>query len=118
MWLDDSMAAVRTYDVLRAVELAAELRCADASDIRLYGCGKYAIYVGFAGLLEPAIREIRMKDRMSSIADWVKETSYDPVDSLSFIIPGMLRLFDLPDLDGWLADEGRLFATAGRSDSL
>jgi len=114
--LGDSMAAVRTYDVLRAVELAAHLRNADPDDIRLYGCGRYAVYAGLAALLDPRVRSVRMDDRMSSIADWIKEPFYDETDSQSFILPGMLRYFDLPDMDRWLAEEGRLEAPAAKHD--
>ncbi|UUZ85183.1 hypothetical protein LJK88_17345 [Paenibacillus sp. P26] len=37
MWLGDSMAAVRSFDVIRAVELASGLKNVDPGDIRLYG---------------------------------------------------------------------------------
>ncbi|MFC0210875.1 alpha/beta hydrolase family protein [Paenibacillus chartarius] len=108
MWLGDSMAAVRTYDVLRAVELASALKYIDSSDIRLYGSGKYALYAELAALLEPRVRSVSLANRMNSIGDWIREPFYDEHDSLSFIIPGMLRYFDVPDADGWLAEEGRL----------
>lgn len=118
MWLGDSMAAIRTYDVLRAVELAAGLKNIDTSDIRLYGSGRYAIYAGLAALLDTRVRDVRMENRMNSISDWIKEPFYDETDSLSFIIPGMLRYFDLPDADRWLAEEGRLYEDIPmRSDS-
>lgn len=45
---------------------------------------------------------------MSSLAEWIKEPFYDENDSLSFILPGMLRYFDIPDADDWLEQEGRL----------
>lgn len=108
MWLGDSMAALRTYDVLRAVELAAMLGQADSTDISLYGSGRYSLYAGLAALLDSRIRSVQMVDRLPGIADWIKEPFYDDTDSLSFIIPGMLRYFDLPDMDRWLAEEGRL----------
>jgi cephalosporin-C deacetylase-like acetyl esterase len=108
MWLGDSMAAVRTYDVLRAVEMASNLKNIDSSDIQIYGSGRYAIYAGLAALLDQRIKNVYMENRMNSIADWIKEPFYDETDSLSFIIPGMLRYFDLPDADSWLSEEGRL----------
>ncbi|KRF06861.1 hypothetical protein ASG89_18620 [Paenibacillus sp. Soil766] len=108
MWLGDSMAALRTYDVLRAVELACESTNIDPSDIRLYGNGRYAIYAGLAALLDERVRQVSMENRMTSISDWIKEPFYDEMDSLSFILPHMLRYFDLPDMDRWLADAGKL----------
>ncbi|MBD0378676.1 alpha/beta hydrolase family protein [Paenibacillus sedimenti] len=111
MWLGDSMAAVRTYDVLRSVELATTMKNIDAEDMELYGSGRYALYAELAALLDPRVRNVRLDNRMSSIADWIREPFYDENDSLSFIIPGMLRYFDLPDADDWLSQEGRLGGT-------
>jgi hypothetical protein len=117
MWLGDSMAAIRTYDVLRAVELASGSSNIDPSDIRLYGSGRYAIYAGLAALLDDRVQNVCMENRMNSISDWIKEPFYDETDSLSFILPEMLRYFDLPDMDRWLAEKGKLYdSTPVRSD--
>jgi len=107
VWLGDSMAALRTYDVLRAVEVAAGAPDADPADIRLYGRGRYALYASLAALLEPAVREVRTADRPSSVGDFVAQTRYEWADSQAVILPGMLRYFDLEDVDRWLAEEGR-----------
>ncbi|MDF2960556.1 MAG: hypothetical protein K0S39_2291 [Paenibacillus sp.] len=108
MWLGDSMAALRTYDVLRAVELVSGLKNIDPSDIRLYGNGRYAIYAELAALLDSRIQNVCIENSMNSIAEWIREPFYDETDSLSFIIPGMLQHFDLPDAVKWLAEEGKL----------
>ncbi|MBE1441980.1 alpha/beta hydrolase family protein [Paenibacillus sp. OAS669] len=108
MWLGDSMAAVRTYDVLRAIQLLFGLKHIDSRDIRLYGNGRYAMYAGLAALLDTRVKSIRLDNSMSSIADWIREPFYDETDSLSFIIPGMLRHMDLPDVYQWLQEDGRL----------
>lgn len=108
MLLGDSMAALRTFDVLRAVEMAAGLDAVDGSEIELYGHGRYAVYAGWAAMLEPRLRKVRMEERMPSLEEWAGRREYDMTDSQSFIIPGMLRYFDLPDMDGWLSEEGRL----------
>lgn len=108
MWLGDSMAAVRTYDVLRAIQLLFGLKHIDSSDIRLYGSGKYAIYAGLAALLDTRVSSTHLDNCMSSIGDWIREPFYDETDSLSFIIPGMLRHMDLPDVYQWLREDGRL----------
>ncbi|UUZ85184.1 hypothetical protein LJK88_17350 [Paenibacillus sp. P26] len=66
------------------------------------------MYAQLAALLEPRIRSVSLENRIGSISNWIKEPFYDETDSLSFILPGMLRHFDLPDADRWLAEEGRL----------
>ncbi|UQZ81790.1 Acetyl xylan esterase (AXE1) [Paenibacillus konkukensis] len=118
MWLGDSMAAVRTYDVLRAVQLAFSLKNIDPSDIRLYGHGKYGMYAALAALLDPRAASVRMDECMNSIADWIREPFYDETDSLSFIMPGMLRYLDLPDARQWLDRDGRLEGTGSPVDRL
>lgn len=117
MLLGDSMAAWRTYDVLRAVELAACLEEADPADIRLYGHGRYAVYAGWAALLDPRVRSVRMEERLASIGEWACRREYDMTDSLSFVLPGMLRRFDLPDMDRWLREEGRFEHGADDDDA-
>ncbi|XEC96135.1 alpha/beta hydrolase family protein [Paenibacillus tarimensis] len=109
MWLGDSMTALRTYEVLRAVKLMSLLKTTDPNDIRLYGSGRYAVYAALAALLDPGVRNVRLVDGMDSIAGWIREPFYDETDSLSFIMPGMLRYFDLPDVRRWLSEEGRLY---------
>ncbi|MBW7462158.1 hypothetical protein K0U00_49725, partial [Paenibacillus sepulcri] len=61
MWLGDSLAAMRVYDVLRAVDLAAGMAdVIDEEDIELYGCGRYAVYAGWAAMLQPKVKSVRM----------------------------------------------------------
>ncbi|MGG4035986.1 alpha/beta hydrolase family protein [Paenibacillus cisolokensis] len=107
MWLGDSMAALRVHDVLQAIALAL----AKTDDVELFGDGRYAVYAGWAALLETRIRRVRMKNRpIASLAGWISSPVgiREQADTLSFILPGMLRYFDLPDMDRWLAEEGRL----------
>ncbi|MFC0330320.1 alpha/beta hydrolase family protein [Paenibacillus sepulcri] len=109
MWLGDSLAAMRVYDVLRAVDLAAGMAdVIDEEDIELYGCGRYAVYAGWAAMLQPKVKSVRMDRSFGSLAEWIRSPWGEPEDSLSYILPGMLRYFDLPDMDRWLEAEGRL----------
>lgn len=107
MWLNDSMAALRTYDVLRSVEWALSMPMIDPSNVQLYGHGRYSVYASWAALLDERINAVTIEDRFSSFAEWISEPFYDDHDSLSFIIPGILHYFDLPDADCWLTEEGR-----------
>ncbi|MCA0755601.1 alpha/beta hydrolase family protein [Paenibacillus sp. N4] len=115
MWLGDSIAAVRVYEIVRAAEVARGTSFLDGEDIELYGFGRYAVYAGLAALLDPGIRGVRMERPFRSLAEWIRTPDYDREDSLSFILPGMLRLFDFPDMDRWLEDEGRLICASGNS---
>lgn len=107
VWLGDSMAALRTFDLLQALAMARAVPGVDARDIRLYGAGRHAVYALLAALLEPAVRGVETLGALESLAEWVARVEYDWADSQSFLLPGMLRHFDLPDLGRWLADDGR-----------
>ena len=106
-WLDDSLAAMRVYDVLRAVEFAGQIPGADIGDIRLYAKGKYTLHGRLAKLLDTdgRIGKLELEDDGGTVADWVRERYYDDCDVIGHIIPGMLHYFDLPDLDRWLNKE-------------
>lgn len=108
MLLGDSMAAVRIYDVLRAVELTSWLKNTGPEDVELYGHGRYAVYAELAALLSPKVRQLQLETEMNSIGEWIRNPFYENNDSLSFIIPGMLKYFDLPDAMQWLDESGRL----------
>jgi cephalosporin-C deacetylase-like acetyl esterase len=100
VWLNDSLAAMRTYDVTRAVEVLPLLPDLRQEDVRVYGCGRYAVYGQFAAALDSRIRGIEIAAGLGSYADWVGARHYDRHDIRSVILPGVLRQFDLPELGG------------------
>lgn len=101
LWLGDSLAALRTYDVIRCLDLIG------LSDVRKYGqiegyaAGRYGIYLELAGALDGRIREIRTSNGLDSVTNWVKSLDYDEDDVMGLILPGMLGHFDLSDLREW-----------------
>jgi len=113
VWIGDSLAALRTYDVIRAVDAVALIPGLASDDVRVYGTGRYAIYGQFAAALDMRIAGIDVVHGMGSYADWVTARHYDSHDIRSVILPGVLRHFDLPDLDRWLCE--RSGRCAGRS---
>ncbi len=113
-WLGDSLAAMRTFDILRALELAACMEGIDSGRVHLHGEGSYGLYARIAGLLERERCEkngrvpssVEVERGIPSIADWVREQLYDNRrEVLAAIWPGMLKYCDLADLDRWLAEE-------------
>lgn len=101
LWLGDSLAAMRTYDVLRAVEMIAEWSMLTVDDLQLYGDGRQGIYAELASCLESRIVHTQTINVMHSVADWVRMRHYDEYDISSIIIPEMLTYLDLPDLKRW-----------------
>ncbi|MFC3772682.1 alpha/beta hydrolase family protein [Paenibacillus sp. GCM10012303] len=100
-WLDDSLVAVRAYDVIRALDMAEQLPDAAAERVELYAEGRYALYAELAAALDERIGGLHIGNGPDSVASWVRSRHYDPFDLLSTILPGMLRYFDLPDLRRW-----------------
>lgn len=101
MWLNDSMTALRTYDVLRSLDLVELLPELKKDGVQLYAYGRQGIYAQMAAFLDQRIEQIEVVNGMGSVAEWVKSRYYNHYDIMSLVLPGMLKHFDLPDLDKW-----------------
>jgi len=99
-FIGDSMAAIRTFDVLRAAMMALLPGHIEASSVELYGEGKSGLYVALAGFVDQkqSIASWCCKGGYNNIADWVQDRLYDSYDVLGYVLPEMLQYFDLPDL--------------------
>lgn len=96
--LGDSLPALRTWDILRTVDLISARADVDAGDIRLYGDGSYAIYARLAGAIDPRIRSVDGCDDFTGWTELVRNRHYEPEDIMSLVIPGVLAIGDLSDL--------------------
>ena len=99
LWLDDDLVSLRTYDVLRALDLIAQWPGLEASDIRLYAHGRQGLYGRLAAALDHRIRSVEVVAGMESYAEWVGARHYDAHDIYSVILPGALPHFDLPEIE-------------------
>ncbi|MGO4496298.1 alpha/beta hydrolase family protein [Paenibacillus sp. 2RAB27] len=106
-WLDDSLAALRTFDVLRALDMAECLRgCVHADDdIHVYTHGTFSVYAQLAAGLDRRVAKLEVVGGCHSVSEWVQERHYDIQDRVATIMPGMLRYLDLPDLHDWRDSE-------------
>ncbi len=104
LWLDDCLAALRTYDVTRAVDVLLSIPGLSAEDIRLYAHGRLGVYGQLAVFVDERIMGLEVVDGMGSYADWVGSRQYDHHDIRSIVFPGILKYLDLPDLDQWVAE--------------
>jgi cephalosporin-C deacetylase-like acetyl esterase len=98
-WLGDSLAAIRVYDVLRALEMVEQWPDADAADIRIYAHGRVGTYGRLAAPLDSRIRGVEVVEGMQSYASWVGARHYETHNIKSLILRGMLHYFDLPELE-------------------
>ncbi|MDO8682933.1 MAG: acetylxylan esterase, partial [Armatimonadota bacterium] len=104
LWLNDSLCAMRVYDVLRALDVVKLLHDIKSDNIRFYAHGRQGVYAQFAAALDERVKGIEIVDSMGNYANWVGSRIYDSQDIVSVILPGMLRYFDLPDLDRWFLE--------------
>ncbi|MCE5322232.1 hypothetical protein LLG46_02830 [bacterium] len=92
--LGDSLAAIRIYDILRALDVIGIWPNLQADDIRIYTHGRYDIYARIASALDKRIGGIESIDGMGSYADWVGSRYYNEHDIAGFVMPGILRNVD------------------------
>ncbi len=98
-WLDDNLAALRTFDVLRALDMIAQWPGLDAGDIALYLDGRQGIYGRLAVALDSRIRSTEVAGGPSSYAAWVGSRHYDDSGIKTVLLHGMLRYLDLPEIE-------------------
>ena len=103
IWLDDSLCALRTWDVLRTLEVLGTWPGVDASDVRVYTHGPQGLYAELAAVIEPRLARIEVVDAMESYAAWVRARYYDTHGCRALILPGILQYADLPDFRLWRA---------------
>ena len=102
MWRDDSLTALRTYDVIRALDFINEVLRKDAGNINVIAIGRQGIYAKLAAFLDDRIKHIKERDGFGSYEDFVSSMHYDNTDISSVILPGVLEYFDMPDIERWL----------------
>lgn len=98
LFLDDDLPSLRTWDVLRTLDMIAAWPGMDAADIVVYAHGRHGLYGQLAAALDSRIRRIAVAEGLGSFAAWVRAREYDTDDIYSIVSPGVLRHFDLPEL--------------------
>ena len=100
-FLDDSMAAIRVYDVMRAVDFLQEIHGIDHNDISVFAFGRHGVYGEIAAFLDNRIKKVEVVGGIGSFGTLLSTRYYDLYDVISLIIPGVLKYLDLPDLRAW-----------------
>ncbi len=94
--LNRPLLGQRVYDLLAVLAQAAP-----DGDIELVGCETAALVAMHAALLEPRIVSLHLKAPLVSWADVVR--SPISFNQLTSVVPGVLAVYDLPELAGALA---------------
>lgn len=97
-WMGDSLAALRTHEVIRAVDALEaawpELR---GMAMRLYAQGRLGVYGRLAAALDPRLRRCEWHAGFR-FADLAGNRLYDTRGVKEIVLPGVLRHFDLDEL--------------------
>jgi hypothetical protein len=99
LWLDDDLASLRIYDVLRALDMIGQWPGLDSSDISIYAHGRHGLYGRLAAVLDERIRKAEVHGGIESYAQWVGARHYDTYHIKDIIIHDVLQYFDLPELE-------------------
>lgn len=102
MWLNDSLAAIRVYDIIRALDAIELIKETKKEDIRLYAFGRQGFYALLAAFLDERVQSIAVDGGIESFSALVRSRYYNHYDIMSIILPGMLKYFDLPDIYRWI----------------
>ena len=101
VWLGDSLMALGCFDLLRSLDAAEQMPEAGGEEIRLFTAGRYAFYGEIAALLDGRILGLEEENPPETWTQVVRERYYDPTDMAAFVIPGILRYADIPDIRKW-----------------
>lgn len=101
LWLNDSLAALRTYDLLRALDMLRENPYADGGTVELYSIGRYSLYADLAGLLDKRIGKTTAEKPLVSYGKFITDRYYNTQDIAGVILPGLLRYADLDEIRKW-----------------
>lgn len=102
LWLNDSLAAMRVHDVLRALSVITRLDGCATGDIHLHAHGPQGTYARLAACLDDRVQQVTNVNGLESFDAWVRPRHYDDQSAQALILPHALEYFDLPDLDRWL----------------
>jgi dienelactone hydrolase len=90
--LDYPYAGQKTYDILRVIDW---MKSFGYDDIHLIARGYGSIPATFAALLSDSVRQVTLKNSLTSYSDIAESERYNW--PLSTFLPDVLKVFDLPD---------------------
>lgn len=96
-WCGDGIAAVRAFDLLRALRLAKE--AFGASRVGLYARGNCHVYAAVAAALTDELACYEISSSFVGYEDLAGKRLYDDFDAASLDYHGLLKVCDVPELD-------------------
>ena len=99
LYMGDSMTALRSYDVLRAVDMLNEVYGLEYGEITIYCESKYGVYGMIAAFLNRETGVIYGDGLLENVFEQeIKPFAKAYYDDLAVLMPGMLKYFDYDEL--------------------
>jgi hypothetical protein len=86
----------RVWDTLRAIDYLVSRPDVDASQIRIVGVGSSGLPAMMAAMLDHRVRSVLVDRTLASYTSIVESETYST--NLAYFVPGILRVFDLPQI--------------------
>lgn len=99
IWLGDSLAALRTYDVIRCMEVISHFDEWQAGAVPFYTVGREGLYVQLAAEVDHRIGAITAIHPVSSAADLVRARQLEEEEAMSVVFPGIFKMLDPSQLN-------------------
>jgi hypothetical protein len=97
-FLGDSLVALRTFELLRALDVLSDWPELATTGVRIYAQGRVGMHGPLAAALDSRIEKCEWHDNFR-FTDFVRNRNYDATDIKSILLPGVLRYFDLDELN-------------------
>ena len=101
IWLSDSLAAMRVYDLIKSLDVLSAYRTTSDRETCVYTHGRYSVYADIAGLLDARISSVHSDQPMASYSRFVQSRYYDTTDIAGIVLPGLLQYADLDEIRAW-----------------
>jgi len=101
-FIDDSLLALRAYDIVRAMDFAAQWPALDASDLAIEAYGYLAAPAIVAAAVDERVGRLTLPDGAPSLRQIARSTYYTEARSFEIMVKDMLHHTDLPGLAEWV----------------
>lgn len=96
-WIGDSLVALRTYEVLRALDALSAWPELTTSDLRIYAHGRMGVHGKLAAALDQRVAGCTWEDGFL-FRDFVRSRTYDTRGVKALIFPAVLQHLELDEL--------------------
>jgi len=106
--LGDSLMGIRLFHTMQALQVLKELPVPQHEEVSFYGEDEFARYVKIAALLTGT--PVSMGGGYQTYTEIVTDKYHDQTHTVDWILPGILQVADMDDIDTYLREDGLLIS--------